>query len=209
LLGTNGAGKTILLRLIGAVDFPTSGTISVTGFDTREQTEESRQRIGYWSGETKLYDRLTPGELLHYYSELDGMDEAVFFSRRQTLFASLLIEEFAERKIGKLTIAQRRKVFIARAMILDPDVVVLDEPFIGINETAVQHIAGFIKACRTQGKTVIFSTHVTDDVALLADDLAILHRGQLRFAGTFSNFQSLMKSTSLEEEFIRFISVKS
>ncbi|NQU68198.1 MAG: ATP-binding cassette domain-containing protein [Candidatus Marinimicrobia bacterium] len=203
LLGPNGAGKTTTLRMISTILKPTSGTISVLGFDTTRQASEVRNHLGFLTGNTGLYDRLTAEEMVKYYADLYGMDKATYRQRRDKLFHLLGMEEFANRRNGKLSDGMKQKVSIARTMIHDPQVIVFDEPTEGLDVMTSRSIINLIRLCRDEGKTVIFSTHRMGEVGQLCDDLAIIHNGRLFYNGTYKDFLSGMKTETLEDEFIR------
>ncbi len=205
LLGPNGAGKTTALRMIATLLKPTSGTIKVAGFDVTNEPHEVRRRLGFLTGTTKLYERLTPNELVKYYADLHGMERKSFERRKEELFTLLDIHPFANRRIGKLSTGMRQKVSIVRTMIHDPDIIVFDEPTVGLDVITAKHIIELIRRCRDVGKTVIFSTHIMGEVSLLSDDLAIIHNGRLCYSGTYKEFVNQMKRESLEEEFIRIV----
>jgi sodium transport system ATP-binding protein len=205
LLGPNGAGKTTTLRMIATLMKPTRGTISVAGFDVAKQPQEVRRNIGFLTGTTRLYERLTCSETVKYYADLHGMDRERFTKRRDELFTLLGIDEFADRRIGKLSTGMRQKVSIARTMIHDPAVVVFDEPTVGLDVITARHIIDLIRSCKTAGKTVIFSTHIMGEVSLLSDDLAVIHKGKLCYNGTYEDFRVSMKGSSLEEAFIHLV----
>ena len=205
LLGPNGAGKTTALRMIATLLRPTSGSIEVAGIDAVKNPQEVRRRLGFLTGTTKLYDRLTPKELVKYYAELHGMDRAVFEKRREELFTTLDMHEFAKKRIGKLSTGMRQKVSIVRTMIHDPEVLVFDEPTVGLDVITSKNIIELIRGCKERGKTVIFSTHIMGEVSLLSDDMAIIHKGRLVFNGTHAEFVKGMQRDSIEEEFIRLL----
>jgi sodium transport system ATP-binding protein len=205
LLGPNGAGKTTTLRLIATMLAPTSGSITVAGFDTVRNPVDVRRRVGFLTGNTGLYDRLTPDELVKYYADLHRLDPRTYQTRRDQLFTLLGIHEFASRRIGKLSSGMKQKVSIARTIIHDPDVVVFDEATAALDVVASRSIIQFIRGCREQGKTVIFSTHRMGEVSLLSDDLAIIHRGRMIFGGTYKEFQNQMQTASVEDEFVRLV----
>jgi sodium transport system ATP-binding protein len=205
LLGPNGAGKTTTLRLIATMLKPTSGTITVGGIDTVKDPVGARKRMGFLTGNTGLYDRLTPEEMVKYCADLHGMDPGAYRRRRDELFTVLGIHEFAGRRIGKLSSGMKQKVSIARTIIHDPEVVVFDEPTAALDVVTSRSIIQLIKDCRTQGKTVIFSTHRMGEVSLLSDDLAIIHRGSLIYIGSYKDFQDHMQTPSVEDEFVRLV----
>lgn len=205
LLGPNGAGKTTTLRMIATLLKPTSGEITVCGINSVKDPQSVRRKIGFLTGSTKLYERLTPNEIVKYYADLHGMDGAKLKARRDELFTLLDVHEFANRRIGKLSTGMRQKVSIVRTIIHDPEVVVFDEPTVGLDVITSKNIVELIRNCREAGKTVIFSTHIMGEVSLLSDDLAIIHNGKLCYNGSFKEFSEQMQKESLEEEFIRLI----
>ena len=157
------------------------------------------------TGSTALYDRLTAHEIIKYYADLHGMDRAVYQKRKQELFGLLGINEFASRRIGKLSSGMKQKVSIARTMIHDPEVVIFDEPTVGLDVITARSIIQLIRSCKDQGKTIIFSTHIMGEVSLLSDDLSIIHKGKLLFNDTYEKFLQQMKSRTIEDEFIRVV----
>ncbi|MGH2569477.1 MAG: ABC transporter ATP-binding protein [Bacteroidota bacterium] len=205
LLGPNGAGKTTLLRIIATMLRPTSGTVTVAGHDVLTEPQNVRKKLGFLTGGTGLYDRLTPEEIVKYYADLYGMDRTDFRRRKDELFSFLGIDEFAKRRIAKLSSGMKQKVSIVRTIIHDPDVVVFDEPTAALDVIAARHIIELIRRSKQNGKTVVFSTHRMDEVALLSDDLAIIHKGRLLYSGSFNDFQRQMKTKSVEDEFIRIV----
>lgn len=203
LLGPNGAGKTTTLRMIATIYKPSSGSIKVAGFDTVKDGVEVRRRLGFLTGSTGLYDRLTPHEQVDYIGRLNNMDEQVLQRRKKELFDLLGINEFANRRIGKFSTGMKQKVSIARTMIHDPEIIVFDEPTSGLDVIAAKSIIDLIRDCKQKGKTIIFSTHIMSEVNMLSDDLAIMHKGGLIYNGLFSDFKAQMKEETLEDEFIR------
>ena len=205
LLGANGAGKTTMLRMIATMLKPTSGTIIVNGHNVCEAPQDVRKSIGFMTGTTRLYDRLTPIEMVKYFADLHGMEHTLYEKRRDEIFNLLDMEGFAKQRIAKLSTGMRQKVSIARTIIHDPPVVVFDEPTTGLDVITSRNIIKLIRDFKEQGKTVIFSTHIMGDVSLLSDDLAIIHRGRLIYQGTYEEFVTQIKTKSIEDEFIRIV----
>lgn len=205
LLGPNGAGKTTTLRMMATMLKPTSGTITIANYDTVKEAEQVRRKIGFLTGSTALYERLTPNEIIKYYSDLHNIDRDKFNKRKNELFTLLGIHEFANRRIGKLSTGMKQKVSIARSMIHDPEVVIFDEPTVGLDVITARSIIELIRSCKEQGKTVIFSTHIMGEVSLLSDDLAIIHKGKLLYNNNYENFLKQMKSKTIEDEFIQIV----
>jgi len=205
LIGPNGAGKTTTLRMIGTMLKPSNGNISVNGFDTVREPQSVKQSLGFLSGNTGLYDRLTAEEMVKYYADLHQMNESDYYSQRDYLFNLLDMNEFAGRRISKLSTGMKQKVNIARTMIHNPDVVVFDEPTSGLDVMASRSIIKLIQECKKNNKTVIFSSHRLGEIRSLCDDLAIIHKGKLYFNGTYEEFESQMQAETLDDEFIRLV----
>lgn len=205
LLGPNGAGKTTTLRMIATLLTPTSGSIKVADYDTLRQSGEVRRRIGFLTGSTNLYERLTPLEAVKYFADLHGMDDAAFKRRKDELFAQLGIGDFQTKRIGQLSTGMKQKVSIARTMIHDPEVVVFDEPTSGLDVISAAAIIDLIRACKAAGKTVIFSSHIMSEVDLLCDELAIMHRGRIIYSGTMDEYRQQSGAASLTETFIQIV----
>lgn len=203
LLGPNGAGKTTTLRMIATILKPSSGSILVAGHDVVKEGTEVRKKLGFLTGSTGLYDRLTPHEMINYFGQLNQMDTVTLNRRKDELFTLLGIHEFANRRIGRFSTGMKQKVSIARTMIHDPEVVVFDEPTSGLDVIAAKSIIDLIRNCKLQRKTVIFSTHIMSEVNMLSDDLAIIHKGRLIYNNTYEQFKAGMQAQSLEDEFIR------
>ncbi len=205
LLGPNGAGKTTTLRMIATMLKPTAGAITVAGFDTREEPQKVRENIGFMTGQTALYDRLTPNEMINYIGNLHGMEPARLAERREKILTTLDMHDFAERRIGRLSSGMKQKTSIARTIIHDADVMVFDEPTSGLDVMTSRAIIDLIRSCREEGKTVIFSTHRMGEVKLLCDDIAIIHKGRLYFLGTLEEFEARMTHATFEDEFIHLV----
>lgn len=205
LIGPNGAGKTTTLRMIATILKPTEGTITVGGSDVIAHPREVRRKLGFLTGSTGLYDRLTPTEIVKYFADLHDVDQKVFKIKKDELFTILDIHSFSKKRIGKLSTGMKQKVSIARTMIHDPEVMVFDEPTAGLDVITANSILELVRNSRANGKTVIFSTHIMGEVELLCDDIAIIHQGRICYEGEFEKFKSEMQSKSLVEEFIRII----
>ena len=205
LLGPNGAGKTTTLRMLATILKPTAGTAKVNGYDVVTQSEKVRESIGFLTGSTGLYQRLTPNELVKYFADLYGVDKNTFEQRKDQLFTLLDMHDFAKKRIGQLSTGMKQKVSITRTMIHNPDVVIFDEPTSGLDVITAENIINLIRQCKDDGKTVIFSSHIMSEVDLLCDDLAIIHKGRLIHSSTMETFRTQMQGKSLTEEFIRIV----
>lgn len=205
LLGPNGAGKTTTLRMISTIFKPTSGTIQINGIDAIKNPAKARAQIGFLTGSTGLYARLTPNEVLKYFADLYSVPKDVFEQRKLRLYDLLDMHDFQNKRIAKLSTGMKQKVSISRTMIHDPSVVVFDEPTSGLDVITAENIINLIKDCKNEGKTVIFSSHIMSEVDLLCDDLSIIHKGSILYQDTMENFKKNMTTGNLTEEFIQII----
>lgn len=205
LLGPNGAGKTTTMRMLSTLFTPTAGTIEIGGIDAVKYPSEARKKIGFLTGSSGLYSRLTPNELIKYFADLYGVSNEDFEKRKAYLYDLLDMNDFQHKRIGKLSTGMKQKVSICRTMIHDPEVIVFDEPTSGLDVITAENIIKLIRDCKDQGKTVIFSSHIMSEVDLLCDDLAIIHKGKVIFNDTFDSFKSQMKTENLTSEFIYLI----
>jgi sodium transport system ATP-binding protein len=202
LLGANGAGKTTTLRMLATILSPTSGSATVAGFDVVRDATKVRSHIGFLSTATALYDRLTAEETVEYFGRLQGLDSATISRRMSELFRALDMEEFRDRRCAKLSTGMKQKVSIARTLVHDPPVMIFDEPTNGLDVMAARAITDFIRQCRDQNKTVIFSTHVMSEVEKLCDRIGIIHKGRLCAEGTLDELRARYRCDSLEQVFV-------
>jgi sodium transport system ATP-binding protein len=205
LLGANGAGKTTALRILATILKPTEGTARVAGFDIVREPEKVRANVGFLSTATALYGRLTAREMVEYFGRLNGMNGGALRRRTDELFALLEISEFADRRCDKLSTGMKQKVSIARTLVHDPPVMIFDEPTVGLDVMTARTIVGFIRDCRTHGKTVLFSTHVMSEAEKLCDTIGIIHDGRLLAAGTLAQLRERSGLADLEDIFVRTV----
>jgi sodium transport system ATP-binding protein len=204
LLGTNGAGKTTTLRMIATILKPTSGKATVAGYDVVEQPGQVRQQIGFLSGDTNLYTRLSGREVIRYYGGLAGMQGDELSARIDELVARFEMGSFVDSKVGKLSTGQRQRVSICRAIVHQPPLMIFDEPTSGLDPVQARHILDFIRdARRADGKTLIFSTHYLREAETLCDRIAIIHNGQLQAIGTLEEIFAQTGTDDLEQAFFR------
>jgi sodium transport system ATP-binding protein len=205
LLGPNGAGKTTTLRMLSTAIKPTSGTALVDGIDVVTDPERVRSRIGFLSGNTGLYGRLSAREMVTYFGKLYGMDRQSIDRRIDAVFRMLDMTEFADGRSEKLSTGMKQKVSIARTVVHDPPVMVFDEPTTGLDVMSSRTIVTFIRQCREEGKCVIFSTHIMSEAMRLCDRIAIIHKGRLYSDGTIDEILGSTGSDNLEDAFIKIV----
>ena len=205
LLGANGAGKTTTLRLLATILEPTEGTALVAGYDVVTQAEKVRANVGFLSTATALYGRLSAQEMVEYFGRLHGLDETLMRGRINEIFGRLEMDEFRDRRCDQLSTGMKQKVSIARTLVHDPPVMIFDEPTLGLDVMAARTIVDFIRECRQQGKTVIFSTHVMSEAEKLCDTIGIIHNGRLLAEGTLDRLRERYGGGDLEETFVRVV----
>ena len=205
LLGPNGAGKTTLLRMLATILTPSSGTAFINGFDLRIHSNEIKKSIGFLSGNTKLYGRLTPKELLYYFGALYDLDHWEITVHMNEIFDMLNMHEFSDQKIENLSTGQVQKTSIARCILHDPAIYILDEPTLGLDILTSQSIIQFIKDAASNGKTVIFSTHHMQEVELLCHRIGLLHFGQILDIDSLTNYKIKTDEKLLSDIFLKYI----
>jgi len=205
LLGANGAGKTTTLRMLATILEPTDGTALVCGYDVVEQPEKVRANVGFLSTATALYPRLTAQEMVEYFGRLNGLDEATLKKRVDDIFTRLDMNEFRDRRCDKLSTGMKQKTSIARTLVHDPPVMIFDEPTTGLDVMTARTIISFISDCRSQGKTVIFSTHIMSEVERLCDNIGIIHDGKLLAEGTLTQLRDNYREHNLEEIIVKVV----
>jgi sodium transport system ATP-binding protein len=205
LLGPNGAGKTTTVRLLATVIQPTSGTASVLGCDIREQPEEVRRSLGVLTTEVGVYDRFSARENLAYYGRLYGLTDATIAARIAETCRLLQMEDFIDRRAGKYSTGMKQKVAIARTLIHDPPILILDEPTAGLDVLASQTVIRFIQHARERGKTVILSTHIMPIAQKLCDRVGIIHQGKLIAEDATANLLARTGAGDLEDAFLALV----
>jgi sodium transport system ATP-binding protein len=198
LLGPNGAGKTTALRMLAGLLAPTAGRALLAGFDAK--TPQAKRHLGYLSGSTGLFGRLTGREVLDYFGQIHGLSPARIRDRLRTLAPALALDAILDRRCEVLSTGERQRVSIARAVLHDPAVLVLDEPTSGLDVLASRFLREFVRSERARGKAVLFSTHYLAEAELLCDRVGFLHHGHLLAQGTPAEVRG--GAGTLEEAFL-------
>ncbi|WP_409274609.1 ATP-binding cassette domain-containing protein [Neobacillus sp. SCS-31] len=192
LLGENGAGKTTLLRTIATLLSPTDGNVTVAGFDTVSDSAEVKKRIGVlFGGETGLYDRLTARENLVYFATLYGLSKHETKVRIDDLARMFGMRDYLDRKVSGFSKGMRQKVAIARTLIHNPEIILFDEPTTGLDITSSNVFRQLVHQLKREGKTIVFSSHIMEEVSMLCDSVAMMHKGELVYHG---NLEELYKN---------------
>ena len=205
LLGPNGAGKTTTLRTLATMILPTKGKIIVNGYDVVKEASKVRRQIGFLSSETGLYDRFTPRETVRFFGRINGMEDKVIKKRTAEIFHNLDMEDFQDVRVNKLSTGMKQKLSIARSIIHNPPVLILDEPTVGLDIITAKTVIEYVKSFRDQGKCIIYSTHIMREAEKLCDMIAIIHQGNLIAQGTLAELKKNSSSDDLEEIFFKLI----
>ena len=203
LLGANGAGKTTTLRMLATLIAPSVGEAVVAGFDVATHPAEVRARVGFLAASTALYGRLTARETIAYFGRLHGLTDALIADRIAHLAGELGMQEFIDRRVDTFSTGMKQKTSIARTLVHDPEVLILDEPTLGLDVMAARGIVRFVRECRARGKTVIYSTHIMSEVEKLCDRVGIIHGGKLLAEGTLDELRERHGERDLEEIFVK------
>ncbi|ATF11206.1 ABC transporter ATP-binding protein [Brevibacillus brevis X23] len=206
LLGENGAGKTTTMRMMATVLTPTEGDIEISGFSVRQQPLEVRRRIGIlFGGDVGLYSRLTARENIAYFGRLYGLKQARLEERIHSLSRMLEMDDFIDRRVGAFSRGMKQKVAIARTLVHDPDVILLDEPTTGLDVTAATIFRRMVRMLQEEGKTILFSSHNMGEINKLCKRVALMHRGKLRFAGGLDTLREQFGTEDLDDIFMAVV----
>lgn len=205
LLGPNGAGKSTTLRVLYTVLKPDQGSAVIDGIDVINDSLRARQRIGALPHGSGLYPHLTARENVAYFARLCGIDKSEVDDRVDEIIRLLEIESFAERRTKGFSQGQRTKVSLARALVHDPQNILLDEPSNGLDVMATRSLRHLILKLKDAGRCVLFSSHVMQEVAALCDDVCIIAKGQVAIDDSIDGIRERTGCDDLEDAFVRAI----
>ena len=205
LLGPNGAGKSTTMRVLYTVLRPDEGVATIDGVDVVEDSLGARQRIGALPHSAGLYPHLTARENIAYFAKLCRMDKAEIDDRVDEIIRLLEIEEFAERRTKGFSHGQRTKVALARALVHDPRNVILDEPTSGLDVMATRSLRDLILKLKDEGRCVLFSSHIMQEVAALCDDICIIAHGKVAIDDSIDGIRERTGCDDIEDAFVEAI----
>ena len=205
LLGPNGAGKTTTLRMLYTLMSPETGRVLVDDVDVAHDPERVRRSLGVLPDARGVYKRLTARENIDYFGRLHGMPPQAIAERTARLAAALQMDDFLDRSTEGFSQGQRTKTAIARALIHDPKNVILDEPTNGLDVMTTRGLRGFLHELRAEGRCVIFSSHIMQEVAALCDRIVIIANGRVMAEGTPEELRAKAGIDNLEDAFVRLI----
>lgn len=203
LLGENGAGKTTLLRMISTILQPSEGNIFINGIDIHKEPMKIKGKIGVLFGsETGLYDRLTARENLVYFAKLHGLTKHETNERVEHLAVRFGMKEYLDRRVGAFSKGMRQKVTIARTLIHNPEIILFDEPTTGLDITSANMFRELVHQLHKEKKTIIFSSHIMEEVEQLCQSIIMMHKGELIYSGSTEALYELEESTDLNYIFM-------
>ena len=200
LLGLNGSGKPTTQRMVSTVFQPSDGDIIVNGFDSKINSSEVRKNIGFLPTEVGLYDRLTSREVIRYFGILNDIDYNQIDDKINDVLNRLSLNEYADKRCGKLSRGNKQKVAIARAIIHEPPVFIFDEPTSGLDVISARAVLDFVKQCKEDGRTILYSSHSMYETEEICDKIAIIHDGRILMTDSIKHIQK--EHGSLEKAFI-------
>jgi sodium transport system ATP-binding protein len=205
LLGPNGAGKTTTLRMLYTLMNPDRGQVLVDGIDVARDAQAVRRQLGVLPDARGLYKRLTARENIDYFARLQGMDEALIHTRREQLIEALEMTDIADRRTEGFSQGQRVKTAIARALVHDPKNVILDEPTNGLDVMATRGLRQFMRRLKDEGRCVLFSSHIMQEVAALCDRIVVIAHGRVVADETPDALRAQTGEANLEDAFVKII----
>lgn len=205
LLGPNGAGKSTCLRILSTVLSADAGHARVGGLDVGASPLEARRRLGVLPHNSGLYPQLTAAENIEYYGRLQGLEGATLRRRVQTLVDRLDLGSIADRRAKGFSQGERTKVALARALVHEPRHLLLDEPTNGLDVMATRHLRDWLRELREEGRCVLLSSHIMQEVEALVDRLVIIAHGRVVADGTPQELAERFPNRNLEEIFVAAI----
>jgi ABC-2 type transport system ATP-binding protein len=205
LLGPNGAGKTTSIRMIAGILRPTAGRVEVGGFDVQQQPLEAKHRMGYIPDRPFVYDKLTGGEFLRFAAALYGQDGAVVERRIDELLELFELAPWKNELTESYSHGMRQKLIISGALVHRPEVIVVDEPMIGLDPKSARLLKDLFRQFVDRGGTVLMSTHTLEVAEQMCDRIAIVSRGRIAAQGTMAELREQTESgdSSLEAIFLK------
>ena len=205
LLGPNGAGKTTTMRMLYTLMTPDRGNVTVDGIDAARDPVAVRRALGVLPDARGVYKRLTARENIAYFGELHGLSSKQIAERTKALSDALDMGDILDRQTEGFSQGQRTKTAIARALVHDPRNVILDEPTNGLDVMTTRAMRGFLRQLREEGRCVIFSSHIMQEVAALCDRIVIVAKGEVVASGTADQLREQTGEDNLEDAFVKVI----
>lgn len=199
LVGPNGAGKSTFISILTGLSRPTSGDIAVKGFSVSRQKDKIEKSIGFVPQDIALYPMLSGLDNLNFWAGIYGLKGAVKKERIEEALSIARLSDRATDRVDEYSGGMRRRLNIAVALLHHPEILVMDEPTVGVDIQSRKYILDAVKRFKNEGKTVIFSSHYMDEMESLCDRLAIIHKGEIRAIGTVSELLRVHGMRKIEE----------
>ncbi len=205
ILGLNGAGKSTLMRIIYGLIAPTSGDVSIGGHSISAQPNQARRTMGCLADDTGLYTRLSARENIHYFGRLHGLSHKTLAPYCDQLIDILGMHSIANRRCEAFSLGERMKTALARAIVHQPQHILLDEPTNGLDVLTTRAVRRLLMQLRNEGRCIIFSSHLMHEVENLCDRIIVLHKGVVIADGNQAYLKELTAQTNLEDAYVALL----
>lgn len=204
-IGPNGAGKTTTINMIGGILAPTSGTVMICGINMESDPEKAKRKIGFIPERPYLYEKLTGMEFLKFIADLYGVGEDVFLIKSQEKLEMFFLSDWSDDLIESYSHGMKQRLVMAAALVHDPEVIIVDEPMVGLDPLAIKMVKNLFRSLAKQGTTIFISTHTLKVAEDICDRIGIIHKGALIASGTPEDLKRQVNETDadLEQVFIR------
>ena len=204
-IGPNGAGKTTTINMLGGILAPTSGTVAICGIDMEENPEKAKSKIGFIPDRPYLYEKLTGMEFLRFTADLYGVDEDAFLRKAREKLEMFSLTDWSDELIESYSHGMKQRLVMAAALLHDPEVIIVDEPMVGLDPVAINMVKDLFQRLAKQGVTVFMSTHTLKVAEDVCDRIGIIHKGSLIALGTTEDLKrdAHAAEADLEQVFIR------
>jgi len=204
-IGPNGAGKTTTINMIGGILAPTSGTVVICGITMESEPEKAKRKIGFIPERPYLYEKLTGMEFLKFIADLYGVGEDVFLIKSREKLEMFFLSDWSDDLVESYSHGMKQRLVMAAALVHDPEVVIVDEPMVGLDPLAIKMVKNLFRNLAEQGVTIFISTHTLKVAEDICDRIGIIHKGSLIATGTPEDLKRRVNETDadLEQVFIR------
>ncbi len=204
-IGPNGAGKTTTIKMIGGVLEPTSGSVTIAGINMKDHPEKAKSKIGFIPDRPYLYEKLTGMEFLRFTADLYGVDEDAFLRKAREKLEMFSLTDRSDELIESYSHGMKQRLVMAAALLHDPEVIIVDEPMVGLDPVAINLVKNLFQRLAKQGVTVFMSTHTLKVAEDVCDRIGIIHKGSLIALGTTEDLKrdAHAVEADLEQVFIR------
>ncbi|MBL7180152.1 MAG: ABC transporter ATP-binding protein [Pseudomonadota bacterium] len=204
-IGPNGAGKTTTINMMGGVTIPTSGIVTICGIPMDKHPEDAKRKIGFIPDRPYLYEKLTAMEFLKFTSDLYGVNEQFFFSKSKEKLEYFSLSDWSDELIESYSHGMKQRLVMAAALLHEPEVIIVDEPMVGLDPVAIKMVKDLFKQLAAKGVTIFMSTHTLKVAEEVCDRIGVIHKGSLIATGTPEDLKRASNAgeEDLEQVFIR------